>query len=172
MHPQSSGPEDPLRASVAMLTLDGVPLRCIKCGSTDLAAVGREFDLPALEMALCHCGQGWKLDTLVTSQHVAPKPGPKARTTDPEPSQQAARLDFGGQTALVLAALIAMGEADATQITERLQTEGHQVQRSVIARRLTDLEQSGAAAKVGEHINNGRPVTIWRATRITRNDAA
>jgi hypothetical protein len=163
-----------------MLTLDGVPLRCIKCGSTDLAAVGREMNLkrpdgyPALDFIECVCDAGYYLHTLIHKQDRAPKPKarPKARKTDPEPSQQAARLDFGGQTALVLAALIAMGEADATQITERLQTEGHQVQRSVIARRLTDLEQSGAAAKVGEHINNGRPVTIWRATRITRDHAA
>jgi len=164
-----------------MLTLDGVPLRCIKCGSTDLAAVGRELTTPtrpegypALDFIECGCGSAFYFDTLRRKQDQAPKPKarPKARTTDPEPSQQAARLDFGGQTALVLAALIAMGEADATQITERLLSEGHQVQRSVIARRLTDLEQSGAAAKVGEHINSGRSVTIWRATALARRRAA
>ena len=164
-----------------MLTLDGVPLRCIKCGSTDLAAVGRELTTdsrpdgyPAMDFLECGCKYAAYLHTLIHKQDQAPKPKarPRARKTDPEPSQQAARLDFGGQTALVLAALIAMGEADATQITERLQTEGHQVQRSVIARRLTDLEQSGAAAKVGEHINNGRPVTLWRATETARRRAA
>lgn len=158
-----------------MITLDGAPLRCLNCGSTDLAAVGREFDAdrdggyPALEFIRCDCGHGMKLDTLVTTQHVAPKPRPRARRTDPEPSQAAARLDFSGQQALVLRYLLELGETDAGQITERMNTDGHPIQRSVTARRLNDLEQRGAATKTGTHKPGNVLVTTWQPTDKARN---
>lgn len=160
-----------------MITLDGTPLHCIKCGSVDMAAVGREFDAdreggyPALDFIRCGCGYCMKLDTLVTSQHTAPK-ARKARRTDPAPSQAAAKLDFGNQAGLVLEYLTRLGDTDAGAIAKAMQADGIDVQRSVVARRLNDLEQSGAACRTGTHMTDTRrQVTTWRATQHRRSAA-
>ena len=183
MHTQPGCAQDSLRASGhPMLTIDRTPLRCLKCGSTKLTPVGHEMDLkreggyPALEFVECECNAAFYIWTLVKKQETAPKPKParNVRHSDPEPSQQAAQLDFTGRRQQVVEALTALGTADTQAITEWINTQGHKpTQRNTVARRLNDLETEGVTARAGEHANaDGHTATLWRLTEISRRQAA
>ena len=162
-----------------MLTLDGVPLRCpnLKCLSENLRAVGHELEQRLnLDYLRCDdCGNERLLWTLIDDQATLPKRShsPKARTTDPLSSQQAAQFDFAKQTATVLDALIAIGPTHAGAIKRWLAERDIDIERSVIARRLDDLLEAGAAYKCGFTKNDkGANVLQWAPTEQARRRAA
>lgn len=153
-----------------MLTLDGVPIRCITCGSTDLTDVGPDLDRHPMWYYECSCDAAWQLHTLITRQPDAPEPK-RARTSDPETSQAAARLDFTGRRAQVVEALTALGTSHAGQVTDWINAAGYRpIQRSVASKRLGELVALGVVAETGTVTNDaGHDVTAYRL-RFDRND--
>ena len=89
----------------------------------------------------------------------APTP---ARLSDPETSQQGAAMPhLPAQRLAVLTALVALGDATAWQIVDRLDGPESGTVRS----RLAQLHRAGLAAKVGTHLERrGAGNTVWRAT--------
>lgn len=85
-----------------------------------------------------------------------------ARRSDPETSQQGAAMPhLPAQRLAVLTALVALGDATAWQIVDRLDGPESGTVRS----RLAQLHRAGYAAKVGSHVERrGAGNTVWRAT--------
>ena len=89
-----------------------------------------------------------------------------ARRSDPATSQQGAAMPhLPAQRLAVLTALVALGDATAWQIVDRLDGPESGTVRS----RLAQLHRAGYAAKVGSHVERrGAGNTVWAATDTGR----
>lgn len=118
--------------------------------------------------------QGELFAPRVTAPPPVHAPVARARRTDPETSQEAARSlsadTLRESQARVLRALVEQGPAHDYELIRRLEAAGHRVTRSGVQTRRSELARAGLVRDTGERValDTGRRAIVWSATDAGR----